>query len=263
MKSTRSIGIELQGGLAVLTLAQGARGNPFDLSFVTDFKQLVDALWEVSGLRAVLLRAEGPNFSVGGNIKEFYPIRHQLPSMVRRGTGDLHMALQRLWKLPVPVIAAVHGYTMGAGAALMAGCDVVLAAESAQIGSAFAGIGFSCDSGSSVTFTFRMGAARARRFLLLAETLKAGEAMQAGLVDRVIPDQELHEQSLELASTMAAGPTKAYGEIKRLFLRAGAPHMEVQFEEEALGLTQVAGSADAQEGVAAIFEKRKPIFRGV
>jgi 2-(1,2-epoxy-1,2-dihydrophenyl)acetyl-CoA isomerase len=107
-----------------------------------------------------------------------------------------------------------------------------------------------------------MGPARARRFVMLAEILGSHEALQAGLVDRVVPDDQLQGESLALARKLAQGPTLAYGEIKRLFRRAGAACMESQFEDEALTLARIAGSADAREGVAATVARRKPKFEG-
>jgi 2-(1,2-epoxy-1,2-dihydrophenyl)acetyl-CoA isomerase len=260
--STESIRVEFDGGLAIVSLAQPARGNPFDGSFTGDFKTAFGALWDRSDLRAVLLRADGPNFSVGGDLKAFHPVRHELGPLVRQWTADLHMGLQRAWGLPVPIVCAVQGFAMGGGVALLAGCDVVLAGEGAKFGSAFAQLGFSCDSGSSATLTARMGPARARRFVLLAEVLTAAEAQAAGLADRVVPDAQLQDDALGLARRLAAGPTLAYGEIKRLFMRAGAAQLAAQLEDEALTLARVAGSADAQEGIAAMVEKRKPQFQG-
>ena len=262
MTTNPSIRVEMQGGLAIVNLAQPARGNPFDGDFTRDFKQVFSDLWDVQGLRAVLLRADGANFSFGGDLKAFHPVRDNLAPLVRRWTADLHMGLQRAWQLPVPIVAAVQGFAMGGGVALFAGCDVVLAGESARIGSAFAQLGFSCDSGSSATLTARMGLARARRFVLLAEVLKSQEAHQAGLVDRVVADDRLQDDALALAKELANGPTLAYGEIKHLFLRAGAAHMEAQLEDEALTLARVSASADAQEGIAAMVERRKPVFHG-
>ncbi len=262
MKSTESIQAELQGGLAILTLAQPARGNPIDGAFGRDFRQVASDLLDEPGLRAVLLRAEGANFSFGGDLKTFYPVRDRLAPLVREWTADLHMGLQRFWRLPVPVVTAVQGYAMGGGVALLAGCDVVLAGASARIGSAFAQLGFSCDSGSSVTLTHRMGVARARRFVLLAEVLPSEEAMRAGLVDQVVADAQLQDDALALARRLAAGPTVAYGEIKRLFMEAGAARLEAQLEDEALTLARVSATLDAQEGIAAQIEKRKPVFQG-
>lgn len=260
--SAASIRVERDGGLAIVSLAQPARGNPFDGAFTKDFRDAFLALWNAKDLRAVLLRADGANFSFGGDLKSFAPVRHDLAPMVREWTADLHMGLQRAWALPVPMVCAVQGFAMGGGVALLAGCDVVLAAESAKFGSAFAQLGFSCDSGSSVTLTARMGPARARRFVLLAEVLSAAEAQAAGLADRVVADAQLQDEALALARKLAAGPTLAYGEIKRLFLKAGGAQLQAQLEDEALTLARVSAGADAQEGVAAMLEKRKPVFQG-
>lgn len=262
MSTDLPIRVEHREGLAIVSLAQPARGNPFDDAFTRAFRDMACGLWDHAGLRAVLLRADGANYSFGGDLKSFGPVKHDLAPLVRRWTADLHMGLQRFWQLPVPVVTAVQGFAMGGGTALLAGCDVVVAAESARIGSAFAQLGFSCDSGSSATLTARMGPARARRFVLLAEVLKSAEALQCGLVDQVVADDALQEHALALATQLAQGPTLAYGEIKRLFLRAGAAQLASQLEDEALTLARISASADAQEGIAAMIERRKPVFRG-
>ncbi|MFC6283485.1 MULTISPECIES: enoyl-CoA hydratase/isomerase family protein [Polaromonas] len=262
MNKASTIHIEMQAGLAIVSLTQPERGNPIDSDLARDFRQAIQQLWDTPGLRAVLLRAEGENFSFGGDIKMFYPERANMAPLLRSWTADMHMGLQRAWQLPVPVVVAVQGWALGAGTALLAGCDMVLAGESARIGSAFAKIGFSCDSGSSVTLTARMGVARARRFVLMREVLGSQEALQAGLADRVVPDAELQAQALALAQEFAAGPTVAYGEIKRLFLRAGSAQLEAQLEDEAMTLARVSVTADAREGISAQVERRKAVFRG-
>jgi 2-(1,2-epoxy-1,2-dihydrophenyl)acetyl-CoA isomerase len=262
MTSTTAIRVEHRDGLAIVSLAQPARGNPFDGDFTRSFRDVASDLWDKAGLRAVLLRADGANYSFGGDLKSFAPVKHELAPLVRRWTADLHMGLQRFWHLPVPIVTAVQGFAMGGGTAVMAGCDIVIAGESARIGSAFVQLGFSCDSGSSATLTARMGASRARRFVLLAEVLKSAEALQCGLVDKVVADDALQDEAMTLAMQLAQGPTLAYGEIKRLFLRAGADQLSSQLEDEALTLARISASADAQEGISAMLERRKPVFRG-
>jgi len=265
MNSTESIRVELQGPLAVLSLAQPKRGNPIDGRFTSDFKTVAAGLWDLhasGGLRGVLLRADGANFSYGGDLKTFFPVLDQLGSLVREWTGNLHMGLQRFWQLPVPVVTAVQGFAMGGGVGVLAGCDVVLAAQSARFGSAFAQIGFSCDSGSSATLTARMGSARARRFMLLGEVLGAAEALQCGLADRVVADDRLQDEALALATGLANGPTVAFGEIKRLFMRAGSAQLTAQLEDEAMTLARVSVTADAREGITSMVERRKPTFTG-
>lgn len=249
-------------GLATVTLSQPERGNPFDGTFVREMKEAFLQLWETPGLRAVLLRAEGSHFSFGGDLKSFAPRLNELAPLVRSWTSDLHMGLQRAWQLPVPIVAEVQGWAMGGAVALLAGADIVVAGQSTRIGSAFAQIGFSCDSGSTVTLTARMGVARAKRFVMMAEVLSSQQALDAGLVDLVVEDARLPEEALALAQRFAQGPTLAYGEIKRLFMRAGAIPMEAMLEDEALTLARIAGSHDAKEGITAQLEKRKPVFQG-
>ena len=126
---TDTIRVERAEGLATLSLAQAARGNPIDGAFARELVHVVGALREAAddGLRAVLLRAEGPHFSYGGDLKQFYPERANLPPLVREWTAELHLGLQRLWQLPLPVVAAVQGLAMGGAASLVAG-GVVLRA---------------------------------------------------------------------------------------------------------------------------------------
>jgi len=249
-------------GVATIIFSQPDRGNPIDGDVCRQFKDIVNQLWTTKPLRAVLIRAEGKNFSVGGDIKSFTADPEQLPALIDRWTGDLHYGLSRLWQLPVPVVAQIQGWAMGGAVGLLAGADIVVCGQSARFGSAFTQIGFSCDSGSSITLSMRMGAARARRFTLLAEILSSSEALACGLVDQVVPDQELGACALALAEQLAAGPTLAYGEIKRLFLRAGAAQMKSQLDDEAQTLTRIAASADARGALAAFVAKRPFAFAG-
>ena len=262
MESSQALHLSIDNGLATVTLTQPARGNPIDGDFSRELRQVALDLWDCTSLRAVLLRAEGANFSYGGDIKAFYRSRHDLAPKVRLWTADLHAGLSRLWNLPVPIVAEVQGWAMGGAVGVLAGCDVVVAGQSTRLGSAFAQLGFSCDSGTSATLTARMGTARARRFVLLAEVLNSDDARQSGLVDFVVPDAELRAHALTLAQRLAAGPTAAYGQIKRLFNKAATTPLEAQLEDEALTLARMSATADAQEGVAAMAERRSPVFIG-
>jgi 2-(1,2-epoxy-1,2-dihydrophenyl)acetyl-CoA isomerase len=262
MESTATIKLDIDNGVAIVSLVNPTRGNPIDGEFGRELKRIAAQLHGNTSVRSVLLRAEGQNFSFGGDLKVFHAAGEDLPSLVLAWTADLHAALQRFWRLPVPIVAAVQGFVMGGALSLVAGCDVVIGGSSVKMGSAFSKIGFSCDSGSSVTLSARMGAARARRFVLLAETLHSDDALQAGLVDQIVPDEQLHDTALALATQLANGPTIAYGQIKRLFARATATGIEDQLEEEALTLARICVSQDAQEGIAAQVQRRKAEFRG-
>ena len=144
----------------------------------------------------------------------------------------------------------------------MAAADLVVIAKSARITAAFAKIGFSPDTGSTATLTARMGPARAKRFFLLSETLDAAAAQSAGLVDVVVDDDRVLAEAERIGRELAAGPTEAYGGIKRLFLQASSRSFESQLEDEAQTLAAISKTADAREGIKAFREKRRPNFQG-
>lgn len=257
-----AIACKFEDGLAILTLTQPERGNVLDRALVSGLKEQALRLWQCEGLRCVLLRAQGSDFSFGGDLQSFHSPPGGLPALVDEWTADLHMALQRLWTLPVPLVAQVQGAVMGGSLSLVAGCDVVVAAQGSRFGSAFTRIGLSCDSGTSATLTARMGMARARRFVLLGEVLDSDAAMAAGLVDAVVPAGRLADEAGAMARQLAHGPTLAYGEIKRLFLRTGASQLQAQLEEEALAIARVAATQDAAEGIDAKLARREAVFKG-
>ena len=146
--------------------------------------------------------------------------------------------------------------------AVVANCDLVYAAHSAKIGAAYTHIGFTCDLGATAGLASRMGISRARRFLLLGETLGAEQAQQVGLVDEVFEDGDLADAAERMALQLSRGPTRAYGEIRRLMSRSLATPFESQLENEAQALARVAALSDAREGIEAFKNKRRPHFTG-
>lgn len=258
--SFKAMRLEVADGVARLTFTEAARGNPIDGRFCTEFSEAANTLSCRDDVRAVLISAEGRAFSYGGDVAMFVANLDGLPHEIKRWTTHLHSGIARLQRMDAPMVAAVHGVCAGGMAAIIAGCDFVVAAERARFVAAFSGIGYSCDSGSSVMLTRRMGLARARRFLLLNESLTADEAVAAGLADEKVGDDHLASRCEGLAAQLAAGPTLAFGEIRRLLLSAFDQPLETQLELEAQALSRMAGTADAREGLLAFHEKRLPHF---
>lgn len=257
------IGLVVDEGVARVTLARPDRGNAMDMPFFRAFGAVVDEIERRRDeVRAVLITSTGPYFSVGGDISAFLDAGDRLPDLILEGTDHIHPALARLRTMDAPVVVAVQGTAAGGAGSLVAGCDLVIASRTAKIGAAYSRIGFSCDMGASRAYASRMGVARARRFLLLAETLDAEAAERAGLVDEVVDPERLTEVAEGYAQRFAAGPTRAYGEIRRLVDDALATPLEVQLEHEALALARTAGSHDGREGITSFSEKRKPVFEG-
>jgi 2-(1,2-epoxy-1,2-dihydrophenyl)acetyl-CoA isomerase len=164
--------------------------------------------------------------------------------------------------MPKPVVAAVQGAAAGIGCSLALSCDLIVAAESSYFLLAFVNIGLVPDGGSSLLVPTRVGMARATELAMLGERLPASEALAWGLINRVVPDEELATVSEQLTVRLAQGPTRSYAGAKRAlnaWLYAG---IDQQLELEAQIQREMAGSADFAEGVAAFTAKRAPNFTG-
>lgn len=260
--SYKSIDLTVAQGVAYVVLNQPNLGNPFNEIFCEELAQLANELASRPDIRSILLKANGKFFSVGGDIGMFSRNLDELPYLIKKWTTTLHMGIARLARLDTPIIAAVHASAMGGAVAMLAGCDLVYSARSAVFGSAYSSIGYSCDAGASFALASRMGLARARRYILLAETLSADEALQAGLVDFVVDDSVVIAEAEAAALRLANGPTRAYGEIRRLFKTSLCQGFEAQLEDEAQALSRLGGSLDAREAITAFTQKRKPLFQG-
>lgn len=252
----------IEDGLARVTLTQGERGNPIDGAFCRDLCDLSVALATNPDIRAILLTAEGRFFSVGGDIKAFVKDRAALPGIVLDWTASLHPAIARFQKMNAPIVCAAHGDVAGGSVALAAMSDFLFAAEGVKFTAAFSMIGYCADSGSTISLSNRMGLSRAKRFLILSETLDAREAEATGLVDFTVPAEAMTAAAEKLALKLAKGPTLAYGEIKRTIQSARVEGYEAQLENEAQALAKLAATDDAWEGLTAFAERRKPEFKG-
>jgi 2-(1,2-epoxy-1,2-dihydrophenyl)acetyl-CoA isomerase len=259
---TTSFKCSIDGGLAHIVLDQPDRGNPIDGDLCREFNLCMAELSERDDVRAVLISASGRLFSVGGDLGALASRGAALPVTIKSWTAELHAAIVRMVRMRAPVVVAVQGNVAGGSVSLMAAGDLVVMGRSVRISSAFAKIGFTPDSGSTTTITRRIGIARARRFFLLGETMDAETALSSGMVDFVVSDDAVLAEAEKIARELALGPTEAYGGIKRLFLETPNRSIESQLEDEAQTLAAISKTADAQEGVRAFKEKRKPKFAG-
>lgn len=257
-----TISCAIEDGIARVVLDNPERGNPIDGTFCREIKALATDLSERPDVRCVLISARGRMFSVGGDIKTFTKDRAALPEIIKTWTADLHSAMVRLMRMRAPVVAQVEGNVAGGAVSFVAAADIVVAAETARFTAAFPAIGFSADSGSTVTLSQRMGFSRAKRFLLLSETISGREAVEAGLVDILAEEGKVADEAEAVAKRFAAGATIALGGIKQTMLRARNQPLESQMEDEAQTLAAVSRSDDSWEGLQAFVEKRKPDFKG-
>jgi 2-(1,2-epoxy-1,2-dihydrophenyl)acetyl-CoA isomerase len=252
------IDYELRDGAAWITLTDGDGGNTLTAASGAELLGVVRRA-HADLARVIVLRATGRFFSAGGDIDGFASLED-----VGAGIDDLaellHRIVSELVRSDAVVVSAVHGMAAGAGFPLAAAADVVLAGESARFTLGYTRIGFSVDGGSSL-LVHTLGLHRALRLALLNDVLTAAEARAAGLVARVVPDDELAATTERIVADLLAGPAAAQADVKRLMREAVEPAPEAALRREALAIRRNAATPDGREGVAAFLDKRPPRFR--
>jgi 2-(1,2-epoxy-1,2-dihydrophenyl)acetyl-CoA isomerase len=250
-------------GVGRLRLNRPEASNGMDVPFL---RALYDAVMMAHGeprLRALLITGEGPNFCAGGDIKTFASKGAGLPDYLREATMWLQVSAAGLLSLQAPVIAAVHGYAAGGGGfGLVCAADLVIAGESAKFLAGATRVGMAPDAGVSVTLPHLVGLRKALEITLTNPTLTAAQALDIGLITRVVPDDALPDEALALARSLAAGATRALAAAKRLIWSGLGSRVEAQLPEESRTVAELSGTADSLEGLAAVIEHRQPVFTG-
>jgi len=252
----------IEDNVGRITLSRPERGNPFDGDFCAELSLIATECDESPEVRSVLIDAQGPYFSVGADLRRFVRDRDELPHFVKNATVGLHSALSRLARMDAPVVIAVHGLAVGGSVSLSAAADFCLAARSAEFYAAYTGIGLIPDGGASYFLPRRLGVRRATEFLMRNQRWSAATAMEYGLVNEVVDDDQLAGRAWALATELAEGPTRAYGEIKNLMLSTWEQPLEAQMEQEARAMSRAARTEDGWHGINAVLAKGKPQFHG-
>ena len=263
MASYDTIKTDIRDGYLELTMNRPELLNPLDQQSA---EELCDALGRVGkrdDVRAVLLRGEGRAFCAGGNVKQMEQSLDGNPTeFFGAPLAAIHEVARSLTQLPLPVVCAVQGFASGGGFNLALCCDLILCSPDARFNQAFVRIGLVPDTGGFFSLPRRVGATRAMEMFLLGDFVDAEQALAFGIVNRVVPADRLVEEARELARRLAAGPTRAYAEIKQLLLQTAGASLSETLDAESEAQLRVAGSRDFQEGIRAFFEKRPPSFRG-
>jgi len=250
-------------GVARLRLNRPEASNGVDAESLQALHAAILRCHSDPKVRVVVLSGEGRNFCAGGDVKTFASKGEALPDYLREATAWLQIATAALIQLKAPVIVAVQGFAAGgAGFGLVCAADLVVAAESAKLFSGAVRVGMAPDGGTTVTLTQLVGLRKAMEILLLNPTLTAAEALDAGIITQVVPDDELADRTLELARTIATQPQLAVSATKRLVWAGVGAGVDEQFAEEARTVSELSGTADAREGLAAVIERRVPRFSG-
>ena len=252
----------LADGVATVTLNRPDAANAINLDMGRDLMHAAIRCDEDPEVRAVILRAGGKMFCAGGDVKSFAAAGEGLPLVLKELTVYLHAAVSRFARMRAPMVAAVQGMAAGAGFSIAMAADFVVAARCAKFTMAYTGIGLAPDGSSTWVLPRLIGARRTAELMITNRLLSAEEALDWGLVNSVVEDDRVHTEAEALARKLAAGPTEAYGAVKRLLLESHQDSLESQMEREAREIAQVARTEDARGAIRAFVEKKKPRFSG-
>ncbi|GAB3487706.1 enoyl-CoA hydratase-related protein [Nocardiopsis coralliicola] len=257
-----AVSYDLSEGVATITLERPDAMNSLNGGAKDALLAAVERAKSDPSARAVLLTGSGRAFSAGQDLKEHGANLSEgrgLDDTVRRHYNPIVLGLAQM---PKPVVAAVNGVAAGAGAGLAFACDLRIASEKASFLMAFANVGLGSDTGASWTLPRLIGHARAAEMLLLAEPVTAARALEIGLVNRVVPADELAAEARALAVRLANGPTVAYAAIKAELAFGQALDLSRALDMEAGLQDQCVDTVDHKNATLAFLEKRTPEFEG-
>ncbi len=254
-----NVTLEKLGPIAVLTLDRPDKLNAMADPMWDELYAHLGTIAQDDSVRAVILTGAGRAFCSGGDVGGM--ARSDIVSG-RARSQRRHRAISALYQLEKPVIAAVRGAVYGIGNALALACDLVIASDTARFSMVFKKVGLVPDGGAIFFLTRQLGIARAKELVYTARPVSAAEALEIGLVTRIVRDEALETDARAAALELAQSATYALALAKKMFHAMAVPTLETLLEMETLasGLTRI--THDHKEGVAAFKEKRPPRFLG-
>ncbi|MCV7412342.1 enoyl-CoA hydratase [Mycobacterium florentinum] len=255
--SSDSVLVENRGAVRIVTLNRPDKRNAIDIAVRLELASAIENAGQDASVRAIVLTGAGSAFCSGGDITS---MERMSPERAMERTQLAQRVIRAIWNAGKPVVAAVEGSAFGAGVALAAACDRVVAASDARFATTFTNVGLAGDMGTFASLPSRVGAARARQMLMLPTPIDAPTALDMGLVDALVEPGTALTAALADAERLAAGPTRAYGVIKSMLAAGSALSPFELLDLEAEHQSQLFDSDDFAEGIAAFREKRRPQF---
>ena len=251
--------VEREGGIVTLRFNRPAAFNAIDLPMAQAILAVVKSISQDASVRALVLCGAGKAFIAGGDLAT---LRADPVQGAKDLLGPLNEAIILMGQMNAPIIAKVHGAVAGGGLSLMMHADFVLAAQGTKFNLAYINLGVNCDVGGSYMLPRLVGLRNALEISLLGDNFQAEDALRYGLINRVLPVDELDDAVQTLAQRLAKGPTLAYGRMRRL-MRGSFDHtLEQQLAAETREFIASGSTEDFRQGLDAFFTKTPADFRG-
>lgn len=255
--------LDIREGIAWMRFNRPRSLNAISPELAERFLQRCQEIKANAECRAVVISGEGRAFMAGGDLSRFYEDFPNAAKTAEAMIRPMNSALAILASLPMPVVASLHGPVAGAGMSVALACDLAIASQDVQFAFGYTQIGASPDVGMSWSLPRIVGLRRAMNIALLGEVLSADQALEIGIVNRVVARDDLAGETEALMARLASGATVAFGQTKRLLRSSYGRSLEQQGEEELVAFQACAATEDFARGVSAFIEKRKVTdFRG-
>jgi 2-(1,2-epoxy-1,2-dihydrophenyl)acetyl-CoA isomerase len=261
--TTVPVRYDVNDAVATITLDRPEVMNSLDTDTKVALRDTVQQAAADPAVRAVILTGSGRAFCVGQDLKEHAQALASGDSGLGKTVVDhYNRTVSALAGMSKPTVAAVNGVAAGAGASYAFACDLRIVADTAGFNLAFTGIGLSCDTGTSWTLPRLVGWAKAHELLLFPRTVPAAEALDLGLATEVVPADEVLQRAIEVARTLADGPTVAFAAVRRALTYSATHSFDESLAYEADMMQFTGDTHDHRHAVDAFLAKQKPTFHG-
>ncbi|MEE9225713.1 MAG: enoyl-CoA hydratase-related protein [Bacteroidota bacterium] len=251
---------EKRDGILIITMNRPEVYNAFNEQMKKEMNEALKKAEKDTEVRCVVIRGAGEKaFCSGQDMKEHTTQKRSLKDSLEESYNPM---IRRIRTMEKPVVAMLQGVAAGAGCSLALACDMRIASDKARLIEVFIRIGLVPDSGSHWFLTRLVGLGKAFELASLGDEIPADEALRLGLVNKVVPTQQLEEETMKIAERLAQGPTKAFGLIKRALNKAVFSDLDTILQYEAFIQEIASRTEDHREGVQAFLEKRPARFKG-
>ena len=255
--------VENHGPVAVVTLNRPDVLNALSPEMATSLRETMYSIERDKAVRSVVIKGAGRGFMAGGDVAGFHDqLDKNLQVHVGNMLDDYHCAIRAIVRMEKPVIGSLHGPVAGAGMSLALTLDLAIAADNLMMTLAYAKLGTSPDGGSTYFLPRIVGRRKALEIAMLSDRFGADDAKEMGLVNKVVPADELDAEVMNWAERLASGPSYAVGWTKKLIDQSFNSDIDKQLEAERDAIVSCAGSEDMREGIRAFVEKRNADFAG-